>query len=94
MPESVRGEEGFSVPEIDFMSANKREFPRAGTVVGLPVGRRLRAWVVGILEGNRDASESEVLVFLDELVAATTQPPPIRTAWGVQWPLPLPVSQP
>jgi hypothetical protein len=90
MPESVRGEEGFSVPEIDFMSANKREFPRAGTVVG----RRLRAWVVGILEGNRDASESEVLVFLDELVAATTQPPPIRTAWGVQWPLPLPVSQP
>ena len=82
------------VPDSDPMSAMRREFPGAGMVVGLPVGRRLRACGVGILEGNRDATESEVLVFPDELVAASTEPPPVRTAWDVQWPLPLPVSQP
>lgn len=82
------------LPYSDPMSARRRDFPGAGTVVSLPVGRRLWACGVGVLEGNRDATESEVLVFPDELVAASTEPPPVRTAWDVQWPLPLPVSQP
>jgi len=82
------------VPDSGPMSARQRDFPGAGTVVSLPVGRRLWACGVGVLEGNRDATESEVLVFPDELVAASTEPPPVRTAWDVQWPLPLPGSQP
>lgn len=82
------------VPDSDPMSAMRRDFPGAGTVVRLSVGKGLRACGVRILEGSREASESEVLVFPDELVAATTEPPPVRTAWDVQWPLPLPVSQP
>jgi hypothetical protein len=43
---------------------------------------------------NPRATTDEVIGFLHALVDATTPPPPIRTAWDVQWPLPLPVSQP
>ena len=43
---------------------------------------------------NPQATTGEVLALLEDLVDATTEPPPIRTAWDVQWPIPLPVTQP
>jgi hypothetical protein len=58
---------------------------------------RRREGLVGRGEGEGWVGEVEAV---EELSlpswrpTATTEPPPIRTAWDVQWPLPLPVSQP
>lgn len=43
---------------------------------------------------NRLATTDEIIALLEDLVKATTESPPIRTAWDVQWPIPLTVSQP
>jgi hypothetical protein len=36
------------VPDSDPMSARRREIPRAGAVVSLPVGKQLRAYVLSL----------------------------------------------
>ena len=36
------------VPAIDPMSAKRREFPRAGTVISVPVGKQSRAYIVSL----------------------------------------------
>jgi hypothetical protein len=40
------------VPDIDPMSAKRREFPRAGTVMSIPVGKQFRAYIMSLSGGS------------------------------------------
>ena len=40
------------VADIDPMSAKRREFPRAGTVVSVPVGKQFRAYIMSLSGGS------------------------------------------